>query len=129
MTGRTATSPRPAVQPALAEMSTWLRREPGLTVVTPLVRALVLISAFAPHARWLGNGQLAHRTGLPPSTVTRIAQSLVQLGYLLYDGVERKYRLSPAVLGLGYAAAAQSAPQGRACDEQHPADRTQPGRH
>ena len=78
------------------------------------VRALVLISAFAPHERWLGNGQLAHRTGLPPSTVTRIAQSLVHLGYLLYDVQERKYRLSPAVLGLGYAAIAHSAIQGLA---------------
>lgn len=105
---------RAAAEPALASLSAWLHPEPGLTVVTPLVRALVLISAFAPHERWLGNGQLAQRTGLPPSTVTRIAQSLVQLGYLLYDGAERKYRLSPAVLGLGYAAIAHSAIQGLA---------------
>lgn len=103
-----------AVQPALLNMSTWLRPEPGLTVVTPLVRALMLISAFAPQERWLGNGQLAQRTGLPPSTVSRIAQSLVQLGYLWYDAAERKYRLSPAVLGLGYAAIAHSAIQGLA---------------
>lgn len=98
----------------LASMSAWLQPEPGVTVVTPLVRALVLVSAFAPNERWLGNGQLALRTGLPPSTVTRIAQSLVRLGYLLYDSKERKYRLSPAVLGLGYAAIAHSAVQGLA---------------
>ncbi|WP_198968719.1 IclR family transcriptional regulator [Xylophilus sp. ASV27] len=103
-----------SVQSTRASMSDWLRPEPGVTVVTPLVRALALISAFAPHERWLGNGQLAHRTGLPPSTVTRIAHSLVQLGYLLYDGARRKYRLSPAVLGLGYAAIAHSAIQGLA---------------
>jgi len=99
------------VQPALLNLSAWLRPEPGLTVVTPLVRALVLMSAFAPQDRWLGNGQLAQRTGLPPSTVSRIAQSLVQVGYLLYDGEARKYRLAPAVLGLGYAAIAHSAIQ------------------
>jgi DNA-binding IclR family transcriptional regulator len=110
MPGTTAASTH-ALQPTLASMSAWLRPEPGVTVVTPLVRALVLISAFAPQDRWLGNGELAHRTGLPPSTITRIAQSLVQLGYLLYDGTERKYRLSPAVLGLGYAAIAHSAIQ------------------
>lgn len=102
------------VQPALLNMSAWLRPEPGLTVVTPLVRALVLISAFSPQERWLGNGQLAQRTGLPPSTVSRIAQSLVHLGYLLHDEAERKYRLAPAVLGLGYAAIAHSAIQGLA---------------
>lgn len=107
-------NPPAAVQPALLNMSVWLRPQPGATVVTPLVRALALISAFAPHERWLGNGQLAQRTGLAPSTVSRISQSLVHLGYLLYDDAERKYRLSPAVLGLGYAAIAHSAIQGLA---------------
>lgn len=91
-----------------------LRPEPGAKVVTPLVRALALLSAFAPQERWLGNGQLAQRTGLPPSTVSRIVRSLVQLGYLLYDGTQRKFRLAPAVLGLGYAAIAHSAIQGLA---------------
>jgi DNA-binding IclR family transcriptional regulator len=114
MKGRIAASIPVAVQPTLASMSTWLHPEPRLTVVTPLVRALMLIAAFAPHERWLGNGQLAQRTGLPPSTVTRIARSLVQLGYLLYGHEERKYRLAPAVLGLGYAAIANSAIQGLA---------------
>ncbi len=102
------------VQPALIEMSACLGPEPGRTVVTPLVRALVLISAFSPQERWLGNGQFAQRTGLPPSTVSRIAQSLVRLGYLLHDEVRRQYRLAPAVLGLGYAAIAHSAIQGLA---------------
>ncbi|VVE50126.1 IclR family transcriptional regulator [Pandoraea terrigena] len=83
----------------------------GLAVVSPVERALVLLSAFSPQERWFGNGQLALRTGLPPSTVARIAQSLVHLGYLIRDSVERKYRLSPAVLGLGYAAIAHSALQ------------------
>ncbi|MGC3987342.1 MAG: IclR family transcriptional regulator [Pseudorhodoferax sp.] len=114
MNARAAASPQAVMQPALASLSAWLQPEPGVTVVTPLVRALVLISAFAPHERWLGNGQLAHRTGLPPSTVTRIAHSLVQLGYLMHDLDGRKYRLAPAVLGLGYAAIAHSAIQGLA---------------
>ena len=112
MAGRTAISPHASAQAALTGMSTWLRPEPGVQVVTPLVRALGVVSAFAPHERWLGNGQLAQRTGLPPSTITRIAQSLVKLGYLLYDSQDRKYRLLPTVLGLGYAAIAHSAIQG-----------------
>jgi DNA-binding IclR family transcriptional regulator len=99
---------------AAGRLTASLRPEPGTTVVSPLVRALALISAFGPQERWLGNGQLAQRTGLPPSTVSRIAHSLVQRGYLLYDGEERKYRLSAAVLGLGFAAIAHSAIQGLA---------------
>jgi DNA-binding IclR family transcriptional regulator len=97
-----------------ARLSDSLRSEPGATVVSPLVRALGLMSAFAAQERWLGNGELAQRTGLPPSTVSRIARSLVLLGYLLYDGAQRKYRLSAPVLGLGYAAIAHSAIQGLA---------------
>lgn len=106
--------PMPPVRhAAMANAAAWWYPDPGSAVVTPLVRALALVKAFDPRARWLGNGQLAHRTGLPPSTVSRIAKSLVQLGYLLYDAQERRYRLSPAVLGLGYAAIAPSAIQGR----------------
>lgn len=103
-----------AAQPALLGMSASLQREPGVAVVTPVVRALLIISAFSPQERWLGNSQLSQRTGLPLSTVSRMAQSLAQLGYLLHDADERKYRLSPKVLGLGYAAMAHSAIQGLA---------------
>jgi len=87
----------------------------GPAVVAPLARALALISAFGPRERWLGNGQLAHRTGLPPSTITRIAQTLVRLGYLVYDEAH-KYRLAPSVLGLGHAAIAHPALQGLAVE-------------
>jgi DNA-binding IclR family transcriptional regulator len=111
-----AVRPNTRMQPALLNMHASLRAEPGLTVVTPFVRALLLLSTFAPEERWLGNSQLAQLTGLPPSTVSRIAHSLVHLGYLLYDRAERKYRLSPAVLGLGYAAVVHSAIQGLASE-------------
>jgi DNA-binding IclR family transcriptional regulator len=78
------------------------------TMVTPFARALAVLGAFSPGDRWLGNRDLAERTGLPASTVTRLAQSLVALGYLLHAPAERKYRLSAAVLALGYAAIANS---------------------
>lgn len=77
-------------------------------MVTPFARALSLLGAFTPQDRWLGNRDLTVRTGLPASTVTRIAQTLVLLGYLGYEPAERKYRLAPAVLALGYAAIANS---------------------
>jgi DNA-binding IclR family transcriptional regulator len=111
-----ADRPNTRMQPTLHNIHASLRAEPGLTVVTPFVRALLLLSTFAPEERWLGNSQLSQLTGLPPSTVSRIAHSLVRLGYLLYDRAERKYRLSPAVLGLGYAAVVHSAIQGLASE-------------
>jgi DNA-binding IclR family transcriptional regulator len=77
-------------------------------MVNPLARALALLSAFSPVDWWLGSRDLVLRTGLPPSTVTRIAQSLAALGYLHYDIAERKYRLAAPVLSLGYAAITDS---------------------
>jgi DNA-binding IclR family transcriptional regulator len=70
----------------------------------PFARALSLLAAFAPEDRMLGTRRLSVRTGLPPSTVTRIAQSLVTLGYLRYERSVRKYRLAAPVLALGYGA-------------------------
>jgi len=77
-------------------------------IVEPVARALSLLSAFTPQERWLSNGELAHRTGMAASTVSRQAQCLVSLGYLHYSPGHRKYRLDSAVLALGYAAIAHS---------------------
>jgi DNA-binding IclR family transcriptional regulator len=77
-------------------------------MVTPFARALSLLGAFTPQDRWLGNRELAARTGMPASTVSRIAQSLVVLGYMHYHAEDRKYRLAAPVLALGYAVIANS---------------------
>jgi DNA-binding IclR family transcriptional regulator len=77
-------------------------------MVAPLARALSLLGAFTPDDSWLSNGDLAARTGLPPSTVSRMAQSLATLGYLRYAPEQRRYRLAASVLALGYAAIAHS---------------------
>lgn len=77
-------------------------------MVAPFARALSLLEAFTPREGVLGTRELASRSGLPLSTVTRLAQSLVQLGYLHYLATERKYRLAAPVLSLGYAASANS---------------------
>ncbi|HSW20555.1 MAG TPA: helix-turn-helix domain-containing protein [Ramlibacter sp.] len=90
-----------AVQPADATAA----RRP---MVAPFARALALLGAFTPQDRWLGNRELAGRTGLPASTVSRFAQSLALLGYLHHDLEQRKYRLAAAVLSLGYGAIANS---------------------
>ncbi len=77
---------------------------PARPMVMPFARALALLAAFSPEDRWLGNGELALRTGIPASTVSRLVQSLVTLGYLLYEPTQRKCRLALSVLSLGYAA-------------------------
>jgi DNA-binding IclR family transcriptional regulator len=88
-------------------------------MVTPVARALALLGAFTPLERWLGNRDLQERTGMPSSTVSRIAQSLVTQGFLHYAPVERKYRLSAAVLTLGYGALANSEVQRIARSRMH----------
>jgi DNA-binding IclR family transcriptional regulator len=78
-------------------------------MVTPFARAMTLLRAFTPDIEWLGNGELSARTQLPRSTVTRLAQSLVSLGYLHHASDERKYKLAPPALALGYSAVSEQA--------------------
>ena len=77
-------------------------------MVTPLARGLAILSAFDDEKTWLGNKDIALKTGLPMATVSRLLQSLVVLGYLRHDEQHRKYRLASAALSLGYAAIAES---------------------
>ncbi|MCC6000283.1 MAG: IclR family transcriptional regulator [Pararhodobacter sp.] len=81
-------------------------REPGL--VNALARGLSLLAAFEPEDRALGNQELAERTGLPKPTVSRLARTLTELGYLIHHQRAARYSLSPKVLELGYAALASS---------------------
>ncbi|MZR31415.1 IclR family transcriptional regulator [Sneathiella litorea] len=70
--------------------------------VTSLARGLEILQAFRPGEGALGNNELAKRTGLPRSTVSRLTSTLLQLGYLIYRKSLGKYEPSPAVLSLGY---------------------------
>jgi DNA-binding IclR family transcriptional regulator len=56
----------------------------------------------------LGNTELAERTGLSKSTVSRLTQTLVGTGFLQVDSVTRAYRLAPATLSLAHAMRAGS---------------------
>ncbi|MGH6626856.1 MAG: IclR family transcriptional regulator [Burkholderiaceae bacterium] len=76
--------------------------------VTPFARALSVLAAFTSEERWLCNGDLVERTGLPASTVTRMTRTLVTLGYLRCAADTRKFCLSPSALALGYRAAADT---------------------
>lgn len=72
--------------------------------VTALHRGLDILRAFTPQDRGgLGNRELADRTGLPNSTVSRLTYTLLKLGYLAYDEGTGRYRMGVPVLSLGYA--------------------------
>lgn len=71
--------------------------------VTALHRGLEILRCFRPMDRGLGNLDLAQRSGLPASTVSRLTYTLSRLGYLVYDSQTGRYRLGVPVLGLGYA--------------------------
>ena len=68
-----------------------------------LQRGVAIIRAFKPGLSQLGNAELAERTGLAKSTVSRLTQTLVESGLLEHDPVGRAYRLAPAVLSLAHA--------------------------
>ena len=68
-----------------------------------LERGLEILRAFRPGISLIGNGELAERTGLPKSTVSRLTQTLVESGFLQYDHKASAYRLGVPLLSLGYA--------------------------
>ncbi len=68
-----------------------------------LERGIEILRAFRPGTEVLGNAELAERTGLSRSTVTRLTQTLVGAGMLQQIAGSRTYRLAPAVLSLAHA--------------------------
>lgn len=71
--------------------------------VTALARGLDVLSCFRSGEKTLGNQELAERTRLPKSTISRLTYTLTKLGYLDYDETLGKYRLGTASLALGSA--------------------------
>ena len=68
-----------------------------------LERGIEILRAFRQGSEMLGNGELAERTQLPKSTVSRLTQTLVGLGMLQSEAAMRAYRLAPPVLGIAHA--------------------------
>ena len=75
--------------------------ERGDWFATTLARGLSLIEAYGPDDLWLGNAELARRTGLSKPTVSRLSSTLIELGYLTRNK-EGKFRPGVRLLGLAY---------------------------
>lgn len=73
---------------------------------TTLARGLEVLAAFRPGDSGLGNSEIAERTGLTRPTVSRLSNTLVQLGYLR-RGDAGRYHLSTRVLRVAYPVLAQ----------------------
>jgi len=70
--------------------------------VEALARGIRILEVLSRASGPLTNGQIARATELPPSTVSRLTDSLVQLGYLRFTSDQGAYRLTPKNLRLGY---------------------------
>lgn len=68
-----------------------------------LERGLDILRSFRVGTEYLGNGDISERTGLSKSTVSRLTQTLIHSGMLVYDGQRSAYRLAPAILCFGHA--------------------------
>ncbi|MBY4948325.1 IclR family transcriptional regulator [Cupriavidus respiraculi] len=82
------------------------RAKPGKGMATPnrsLERGIAVLRAFRAGSSMLGNSEIAERTGLSRSTVSRLTQSLVQTGMLEYIPQFRAYRLGVPVLCMAHA--------------------------
>lgn len=73
---------------------------------TTLARGLSVLRAFRVSDDGLGNAEIAERTGLPKSTVSRLTFTLQALGYLSHARRHDRYRPGPALLALGNVASA-----------------------
>jgi DNA-binding IclR family transcriptional regulator len=78
--------------------------KPGISPANrSLERGIELLRSFRPGSELLGNAELAERTGLSRSTVSRLTQTLVGAGLLQVDPRSRAFRLAPAVLSFAHA--------------------------
>ncbi len=71
--------------------------------VTALARGLEVLRCFGPEDLWLGHREIARRTRLPPSTVSRLAYTLKSLGCLKAGPVVGQYGLDVGVIALGFS--------------------------
>lgn len=72
--------------------------------VSALARGLEVLTCFHDASVMLGNQEIAERSRLPKSTVSRLTYTLTKLGYLEPVTASSKYRLGTAAVVLGASA-------------------------
>lgn len=68
-----------------------------------LERGLAIIRCFRPGVGSLTNAEIVERTELPKATVSRLAKTLVEMGFLRRDRQSQAYRLSFSMLSFAHA--------------------------
>ena len=71
--------------------------------VTALARGMAILRCFDRGERYIGNQEIAARTGLPKPTVSRLTFTLASLGYLSYAPALESYSLGVSVLTIANA--------------------------
>jgi DNA-binding IclR family transcriptional regulator len=101
--------PRPRVRRALDVttnarlQASYRQRDKGdRQFVEALARGLAILRCFRAQDRFLGNQEIARRTGLPKPTVSRLTHTLTQMGFLAPTQHD-EYALGVGVLALGHA--------------------------
>ncbi|KJZ18433.1 IclR family transcriptional regulator [Loktanella sp. S4079] len=69
-----------------------------------LAKGLQVLRAFSQKDASLGNREIARRTGLHSSTVSRMTYTLTKHGFLVQLQPSESFRLGPAAIALGYTA-------------------------
>lgn len=80
--------------------------DPDPRFATTLGRGLSVLRAFRTTDDGLSNAEIAQRTGLPKSTVSRLSWTLVELGYLTQSPRDDRFRPGPTLVAVGHVAAA-----------------------
>ena len=70
-------------------------------VIQVVSRAFDILRCFESRSMRLGNREVADRSGLPRSTVSRLMFTLTRIGQLIYLPQEQKYALGPHAIALG----------------------------
>ena len=78
-------------------------RKPSTKLAT-LERGMHILRAFQTNDDGLSNAELSARTGIPKSAVSRLTQTLLELGFLTHAGRKSKFRPGPGLLALGRVA-------------------------
>ncbi len=75
--------------------------------VSTVQRAVAVLAALADSAEDLGNNEIARRTGVNPSTVSRLLSTLADADLVLRTSENGRFRLGPRLVELGNAALAR----------------------